>query len=204
MWCVPLRPDLRLFAPVFAARLALVLAAVAALVARRFVQDLALAGHTLALWGRLHRAGRRCVRLCGQIAMGRVEPGRVRVRARAGHTPAAPVAWPPPLPCGQGWLTRLLGYEAAGYGCQLQALLDTPDAVALLAEAPGLVRLVNPIRRMLGVGGQAPRPRRVPAVAGVQPDPPRRPAPVMRCWTQGQAQIGPDYPSPSAIPANSS
>ena len=68
MWCLPLPPALRLLAPGFAARLGVILAAVAALVAARFVHDPRLAGHTVAVWGWLQRKIRRSAALAGRIA----------------------------------------------------------------------------------------------------------------------------------------
>ena len=54
------------------------------------------------------------------------------------------------LPGEHGW--RVLGWEAADYMCQLEALLSEPSMQALLAERAGLARIVRPIGRMLGVG----------------------------------------------------
>ena len=145
MTSAPLTPALRLLAPVFAARLAGILAAVAALVARRFVGVPGLAPHTITVWGWLQRRITRCTRLAGRIAAGRGRAARPRSAARSGGQRIV-------LPRGQAWLVQALGAEAASYGCQLQALLDAPDMAALLAAVPELARLVAPLRRMLGVG----------------------------------------------------
>ena len=110
MWCLPLPPALRLLAPGFAARLGVILAAVAALVAARFVHDPRLAGHTVAVWGWLQRKIRRSAALAGRIAAGRVPvrvpvgaPVRVaRVRCGGGGAQVR-------LPRGQAWLLPLLG-----------------------------------------------------------------------------------------------
>ena len=55
------------------------------------------------------------------------------------------------LPSGRGWLVRALGYEAAGYGSQLAALLAEPELQALLLAAPAAGRILRPLCRMLGV-----------------------------------------------------
>ena len=153
MTSAPLTPALRLLAPAFAARLAGILAAVAALVARRFVGMPGLAPHTITVWGWLQRRIARCTRLAGRIAAGQDRTARTRATVHTGgqHTP---------LPRGQAWLVQLLGAEAASYGCQLQALLDDPAMADLLAAVPELARLVNPLRRMLGAGVRALRPQR--------------------------------------------
>ena len=153
MTSAPLTPALRLLAPAFAARLAGILAAVAALVARRFVRDARLSAHTLKVWGWLQRRMTRCTRLAGRIAAGQ---DRVRRPRRAAHSGGQRVT----LPGGQAWLVQLLGAEAASYGCQLQALLDDPAMADLLAAVPALARLVAPLRRMLGVGVLRTRPMR--------------------------------------------
>jgi len=75
------------------------------------------------------------------------------------------------LPRGYYWLIRLLPYEAAGYGSQLQALLAEPEMAALLAAAPQAGRILRPLCRLLAItpegllalpsaaGKPAPQPR---------------------------------------------
>ena len=167
MWCLPLPPALRLLAPVFAARLAGILAAVAALVARRFVRMPALAGHTIVLWGWLQRKAGRCSRLAGRIAAARQRAPQPRTQSRPQPRPQPHVGVRLVLPRGQAWLVQALGAEAACYGSQLQALLDAPGMADLLAAVPALARLVNPVRRMLGVGWQPRRPVRFVARAAL-------------------------------------
>ena len=157
----PLTPALRLLAPVFAARLAGILAAVAALVARRFIGMPGLAPHTITVWGWLQRRITRCTRLAGRIAAGRDRAARPRSCARSGGQRT-------PLPRGQAWLVQALGAEAASYGCQLQALLDAPGMADLLAAVPGLARLVSPVQRMLGAGPAPVQSRRPRMVAPAQ------------------------------------
>jgi len=67
------------------------------------------------------RAGRLwCVK---QRAQGQKQCGRV-----AGRGPALPRKF--------GWLVQAGGYQAAGFGLQLQTVLNTPEMSALLAASP--------------------------------------------------------------------
>ena len=129
-------------APELARRFALILAGLAALVARRFLRMPHLMGLTGALYGRLVRLAQRFERGLTRTAKQRAarvgNAGIARVRAVA-------------LPSGRGWLVRELGWEAAGYGCQLEALLAEPAMQAALADMPGLGRVLRPLCRMLGV-----------------------------------------------------
>ena len=69
-----------------------------------------------------------------------------------------------------------LGYEGAGCASQLAALLAEPAAAALLAEAPTLKRILNPLARMLGIGVFALHHRPRPARAAPKPPPAEPPA----------------------------
>ena len=137
------------------------------MIARRFLRDPRFFKLTGPLWSWLNRTVQRF--------------GRVRM------VPAAPVAAPRPqrvrtvpvdrvrLPSGRGWLVRALGWEAAGFGSQLQALLAEPELQALLIAVPAAGRILRPLCRMLGVepmGAVAP----VVAAARVRV---RRPRPPM-------------------------
>lgn len=132
--------------PELALRLSLILAGLVALVARRFLRMPRLVGLTIALCSRLGRAAWRFARMMTRktaVRAPRVRAGLVaRVRARAVG-----------LPSGRGWLVRELGWEAAGYGSQLQALLDDPAMQAVLVAMPGAGRIFRPLCRMLGVPG---------------------------------------------------
>ncbi len=64
----------------------------------------------------------------------------------------------PIFPCRFGWLVWLAGYQAAGYGSQLRAILGTPDMVALLIAAPQAARVLRPLCRMLAVETSLLRP----------------------------------------------
>jgi hypothetical protein len=68
-----------------------------------------------------------------------------------------------------GWLVRLVSYQAAGYGCQLQVILGQPEMVDLLLAAPQAARILRPVCRMLAVETSLLRPRLVGAVAEVVP-----------------------------------
>lgn len=50
-----------------------------------------------------------------------------------------------------GWLVKMAGWQAAGYGSQLRAVLETPEMVALLEASPQAGRMLRPICRMLAV-----------------------------------------------------
>ena len=75
------------------------------------------------------------------------------------------------LPSGRGWLVRELGYEAAGYGAQLEHLLADPGVQELLARVPAVGRILRPVCRMLGVAvvGALVAPVVIRAAAVVRP-----------------------------------
>lgn len=151
-------------APEMARRFAVIMAGLAALVARRFLRMPHLAGLTLLLWGRLNRAVRRFHRTLTQPAKPRAKLAQAG-RVRAGRTKDHLVR-NRGLPSGRGWLVRELGWEAAGYMAQLEALLAEPDMRAALATVPGAGRVLRPICRMLGVAAAAaPEVIRRPAQA---------------------------------------
>ena len=106
-------------APALALRLGLILAGVVALVARRFLRMPRLMRFTILLCARLGRAARRFARLMTQPKRPhRARPALTRAR-QTNPDRVRPLA----LPRGQAWLVRALGYEAAGFGSQLQAFL---------------------------------------------------------------------------------
>ena len=167
------------YAPDFARRLGLILAALAALIARRFPLSPRLVPLIVPLWTRLTRTARRCERLMALLAAGRLPKPR---RAHPGG-PRGPRA----LPTGRLWLIAALGHEGAGYAAQLENLLAEPAAAALLAEIPAARRLVHPIGRLLGLPACAcARARRPRAPRPARPRPP--PLPPIR----------PTSPHPSA------
>ena len=127
-------------APELARRFAVIMAGLGALIARRFVKMPHLSGVTLLLWGRLNRAVRRLHRALTQ------KPGKLRAK-RAPVVRVRSMS----LPSGRGWIVRELGWEAATYMGQLEALLAEIGTRATLAAAPGAARILRPICRMLGV-----------------------------------------------------
>jgi hypothetical protein len=75
-------------------------------------------------------------RLCQRFQAGllRRVVGRAVVARRVegeGRRAAAARVWPGRF----GWLVRAVGYQAAGFGCQLQAVLSEPEMVELLIIA---------------------------------------------------------------------
>ena len=136
-------------APDLARRFAAIMAGLGALIARRFVKMPHLAGFTLLLWGRISRAVRRLHRALTQ------NPADIRARQRrvdrAGDGRVRPVDLPVDLPRARGWIVRELGWEAAAFLNQLEALLRELETRAALAAAPGAGRVLRPICRMLGV-----------------------------------------------------
>jgi hypothetical protein len=158
------------FAPHFARQLGVILTALAAIVARRFLRDRSLAPLIVPLWNRLNRYARRFQSLMANVAAGKLPKPR-RPRPHAETTRARPAQV---LPTGRGWLIRVLGYEAANCATQLEALLAEPGAAALLARAPTAGRILNPISRMLAIGAFAPNRLRPPRPAKPPPPPPLR------------------------------
>ncbi len=61
-------------------------------------------------------------------------------------------------PGGFGWLVKAASWQAAGFGCQLRAVLETPEMVALLAACPQAVRMLRPVCRALAIETQVLRP----------------------------------------------
>jgi hypothetical protein len=164
MSAAPLLAPVQAFAPDFARRLGLILAGLAALIARRFLREPRLAALIIPLWTRLNRAARRFARLMAGLAAGRLPPPR---RPHPGGPRGARV-----FPGGRLWLVRALGHEAAGYLAQLESLLAEPAAAGLLAEVPAARRIVFPLGRLLGLRACAPARRpRAPRPARPRPPP---------------------------------
>jgi hypothetical protein len=182
-----LTPLLRDLAPDVARRLGMIVAGLIAVVARRFVRMPHLAALALPLWNRLTRGVRRFELVMANLAAGRApRPGRAGRREPApDHDQPAENRPPPsrdPLPRGRAWLVRELGWEAAGFGSQLEHMLREPEIAALLAASPAACRILRPLCRMLAVHDDAlpPAPRRAraaapaPAVAPAAPPRPRQ------------------------------
>jgi hypothetical protein len=171
-----------LYALDFSRRLGLIVALLISIIGRRCLREPRLAGLAIPLCTRVSRLGRRFQRLLARLAAGRLPPQRRPgptsiVPAKAGtqsdpdSRPIPPVAPRPVLPTAHGWLVRVLGYEAAACASQLEHLLAEPGAAELLARVPGAQRFLNPLRRLLGIGAFALRPRAVRP----QPAPPAPP-----------------------------
>ena len=146
-------------APDLARRFAMIMAGLGALIARRFVKMPHLAGFTLLLWGRLNRAVRRFYRAL------KLPPAPARAARRQADRTDDARARPVALPSGRGWIVRELGWEAAAYMAQLEALLAEFATRTVLADAPAAVRILRPICRMLGVSAMVK-----PVIVGAQPE----------------------------------
>ena len=162
-------PTLRDLAPIFARRLAAILAALSSLIAARFLKHPRLARLIVPLCTRINRTAQRAAILLARIAPGpaparrqsRPDPRRNRQRAPS-------IA----LPRAQSWLIRALPNEAAAFAGQLEHLLAEPEIAALLAANPRLARLLAPLRRALSTDQPhtPPRPRHQPPPAPPTPE----------------------------------
>ncbi len=114
-------------------------------------QILTLGAYTMPVYVRIARARQRITRLLATLAAGRLPRQRApRAEKRGGPKPDIHV------PQSQPWLVAKIGYRAAGYGQQLEYLLNLPETQALLATAPpqalkSLGRTLRPLCRLLGV-----------------------------------------------------
>ena len=158
-------------APDFAARLGVILAGLAALIARRFLRDPFRAALIVPLWKHITRAARRLDRAFARLAAG-LSPRPSRPHAAGPRRRSV-------LPTRRGWLVVALGSEAAAYASQLKFLLAEPEAPAALANSLAARRTLAPIRRMLGL--TPPRPRR-PRVRVRKPPPPPVVRPTPPAW----------------------
>ena len=173
----PSTPDLQALAPDVARRFTLIIAALAALIARVFLHNPRLLPLFIPLCNRLNRAARRFSTLMARIAANqhpKRRPGRVRPGSRKPR---------PPIPTSYAWLIRAIPYEAAGLGAQLAHLLAEPGVAELLAAAPSAQRLLNPIRHALALSPKPPWPKRKRAPApkatpAERAPPPTKPRPL--------------------------
>jgi len=181
-------PVLRLTetAPETMRRLGLIVAGLAALIARRFLRDPKFGALVGPLWSWLNRSVQR---------FGRVRSVAVPARPLAARRPVVAVERSVPvrvrvrLPGGRGWLVKALGWEAAGYGSQLQTLLAEPEMVALLAALPAVGRVLRPLGRMLGVQ-VGPVVEKVAKVAKVRVPRVRRLRPRReKPWSPGRSPV---------------
>jgi hypothetical protein len=111
------------------------------------------------------RLGQICSRMEGLVA--RFEAGTLRRRDGAvrGAVAVGGVRQERIWPCGFGWLVKAAGWQAAGFGSQLRAVLATPEMVALLEASPQAVRVLQPLCRMLAIESCVLRPRVVKVAA---------------------------------------
>lgn len=104
----------------------------------------------LVLYARLSKICLQMERLTVRFAAGQL--WRVAVCARLGGGSAGGrVGVSRNWPGLYGWLVRLAGHEAAGFGSQLQGILQTPEMMALLEASPQARRVLRPICRMLAI-----------------------------------------------------
>ncbi len=132
-------------------RVGMILLGLAGLVAARFLRNPRLVGLIGPLWRRLTHVALR-------VEQAMVRPARVPAVRVRGVRGAPNVRGQ--LPTGRAWLVRELGWEAAGFGGQLDALLAEPGMAAVVAGVPAVGRVLRPICRMLGVVMPAPQPVR--------------------------------------------
>lgn len=103
---------------------------------------------------RLSRAMTRFAALVAQWRAGTLpQPRASRAGQTRTHAPS------PHLPAEHGWLVGMVGYQAAGCAGHLQNLLHTDEMAEFLAAAPQALRILRPLRRMLGIDT-------VPAIIG--------------------------------------
>jgi hypothetical protein len=131
----------------------------------------------LLLYRRLGRISREMEGLAARFAAGtlrrRVVP--VRVPAAQAEGRARLVAGERIWPARFGWLVTAASWQAAGFGSQLRAVLETPEMVALLEAAPQAARILTPLCRMLAIETQVLRPRAAgPVVPQVKVETPKR------------------------------
>ena len=118
-------------------------------------------GHALGLllWARLSVVMLRMERTVARFVAGRLRVAGARVLGvRAGGKRKAASAVARSWPGGFCWLVKMAGWQAAGYGSQLRAVLQTPEMVALLTASPEVGRVLRPVCRMLGIETSVLRP----------------------------------------------
>jgi hypothetical protein len=139
--------------------------------------------------------GRLVQRFAALVA--RAEAGTLRPPRRGRHRSPAenpPVKPRPRWPQNFAWLIKMLPYQAACFGSQLQHQFSQPEMVALLEAAPQAGRLLRPLCRMLAIDlppalrlpPRPPRPRK--------PKPPKQPRPERTCDVAPANGRKPRYP----------
>jgi len=155
--------ELRLTAPELARRFGVIMAAIAALVARAFLRDPRYVTIIVPLWTRLNRAASRFERIMARLAAGTPSrpsrPGRQSSPSPSELSPSSPRPSEPrpfdprlaPLPSNHAWLSSALGSDGRCHAYQLNYLLKEPGTAALIAASPQAVRLLRPLCRILGL-----------------------------------------------------
>ena len=200
MQSAPLPAPVQASLPHLARQLGIILASLAAIVARRFLHEPRFFSIIIPLCTRITRAARRFERLTVRLAGGPLPKPRARKSGRGGPHPSV-------LPTGRGWLVRALGWEAAGCGSQLEFLLAEPAAVEFLALVPAARRILSPIGRMLGLAAFAPKPRPRKPRARKRTHKPRarapraaRPCPLPTQFVHVPSAHWPWLPAPPRVP----
>ena len=127
----------------------------------------------LLLYKRVGDAARRIERMLVRFRAGTLwrRTGTVQ-RKRSG---GAAAGRGPALPRRFGWLVKQCGWRAAGFGSQLQILLQSPDMAELLAAAPQAGRILRPLCRALAFEWPVPEPKpekvKTPRVRKPRPKP---------------------------------
>jgi hypothetical protein len=126
------------------------------------------------LYGRINAAFGRIERMLVRFRAGRLwrRTAQTTMQRRRGRAAGRG----PALPRRFGWLVKVGGYRAAGFGSQLQTVLSTPEMAEMLAAAPQAGRILRPLCRALAIEmpGVFERPRKP---AGARATIKRRPRP---------------------------
>ena len=114
----------------------------------------------LVLYRRISQTFERIERLLLRFRAGRLwrVAHRVQGQRQCGGVAGRGAA----LPRKFGWLVQAGGHQAAGFGAQLQATLNTQEMAVLLAASPQARRVLRPLCRALAVdvpGMPTPAPR---------------------------------------------
>jgi hypothetical protein len=107
----------------------------------------------VAVHGRISRAFGRIARLLVRFRAGTLSRRAVPPVAQLGVAPkrAERQTHLVALPRKFGWLVQAGGYQAAGYGLQLQTVLNTPEMAELLATSEQARRVLRPLCRALAI-----------------------------------------------------
>jgi hypothetical protein len=136
--------------------------------------------------------GRLVQRFAALVA--RAEAGTLRPPRRRPPRERPPREPPPRWPKSFAWLIRMLPYQAACFGSQLQHQFSQPEMIALIEAAPQAGRILRPLCRMLAIDlppalrlpPRPPRPRK--------PKPPRQSPAERTCDTAPASGRKPKYP----------